>query len=141
MVPRGETRWIHLTGLALRDAAGKPVRWTGSVADITERKGAEDALRLSEHRYALAMEATGDGHWDWDIATDKMYVSPLLLEMCGLPADITFANRAEWVDRFRSIPANARDTAEPSPSTLPARRIASTWRSASSRAARRAGST
>jgi len=50
------------------------------------------------------MEATGDGHWDWNIPTDKMYVSPLLLDMCGLPADTTFASRAEWVDRFPFYP-------------------------------------
>ena len=79
LLPRGEMRWIHLTGLLSRDASGTPVRWTGAVADITARKCAEDALRLSEHRYALAMEATGDGHWDWNIPVDKMYVSPLLL--------------------------------------------------------------
>jgi len=100
----GETRWIHLTGLVSRDAAGKPTRWTGSVADVTDRRAAEDALRLSEHRYALAMEATGDGHWDWNIPADKMYVSPLLLDMCGLPADSTFASRSEWVERFPFYP-------------------------------------
>ena len=104
MIPHGETRWIHLTGLLSRDAAGKPVRWTGSVADITERKCAEDALRLSEQRYALAMEATRDGHWDWDIPSDKIYVSPLLLDICGLPHDITFASAAEWADRFPYYP-------------------------------------
>ena len=101
---RGETRWLHLTGLVSRDAAGEPARWTGSVADVTDRRTAEDALRLSEHRYALAMEATGDGHWDWNIAADKIYVSPLLLDICGLPADITFASRSEWVDRFPFYP-------------------------------------
>jgi PAS domain S-box-containing protein len=50
------------------------------------------------------MEATGDGHWDWDIPVDKIYVSPLLLDMCGLPADTTFAGRSEWVDRFPFYP-------------------------------------
>jgi PAS domain S-box-containing protein len=104
MTPRGETRWVHLTGLLSRDASGKPVRWTGSVADITERRCAEDALRLSEQRYMLAMEATGDGHWDWDIPSDKIYVSPLLLDMCGLPSDITFASGSEWTDRFPFYP-------------------------------------
>src|ERR1700730_1444735 len=100
----GETRWIQFSGVCRRDASGKPVRWSGTSRDVTDRKRAEEALSLSEHRYALAMEATGDGHWDWNIPVDKMYVSPLLLDMCGLPADITFANRAEWVDRFPFYP-------------------------------------
>ena len=65
-----------------------------------ERTEAIDAVRLSEERYALAMEATGDGHWDWSIPDDRMYVSPLLFEICGLPRDSKVASRAEWLDRF-----------------------------------------
>src|SRR5438270_1560025 len=100
----GETRWIQFSGVCVREGSGKAVRWSGASRDVTDRKRAEEARRLSEHRYALAMEATGDGHWDWNIPVDKMYVSPLLLDMCGLPADITFAGRSEWVDRFPFYP-------------------------------------
>jgi len=69
-----------------------------------ERSQAMDALRRSEEGYALAMEASGEGHWDWDIPSDKIYVSPLLLDICGLPPEITFVNRSEWVDRFPFYP-------------------------------------
>ena len=104
MIPNGRVRWIHLTGLLSRDADGKPVRWTGSVADVTESKLAEEALRLSEERHAIAMEAAGEGHWDWDIARNRFYASPLLLAICGFPPDSTFANREEFHARFPFYP-------------------------------------
>src|ERR1700704_5068283 len=44
MIPRGKIRWVHLTGICSRDASGKPVRWTGSVTDVTDRKRVEEAL-------------------------------------------------------------------------------------------------
>jgi PAS domain S-box-containing protein len=106
MIPNGEVRWIHLTGLLSRDAEGRPTRWTGSVTDVTARRSAEEALRLSEHRYALAMDATGDGHWDWDMAADRFYASPLLLRMVGLPEDTQFPGRADWLACF---PFHAED--------------------------------
>src|SRR5262249_45159514 len=95
----GETRWSLLSGMCVRDAAGKILRWTGSATDVTARKRAEEALRESEQRYELAMLASEAGFWDWDVATDKDYVSPKLLEKIGFPAGTEFDGRADFSAR------------------------------------------
>ena len=99
MLRAGEVRWIHLSGLVSRHPDGSPSRWTGSVSDVTDRHAGEVALRESEKRYALAMEAARDGHWDWIADTDTFYASPRILEMYGLPADAIFAGREDFIRR------------------------------------------
>ena len=42
----GELRWIFGRGRTVRDSAGKPVRYSGVDIDITERKQAEEHVRL-----------------------------------------------------------------------------------------------
>jgi len=80
----GEIRWHAMHGMCFRES-GKVVRWVGSATDVTERKRAEDARRVSEERYARAMEGSDAGHWDWNIATDEMFVSERAREMLALP--------------------------------------------------------
>jgi two-component system sensor histidine kinase/response regulator len=45
--PDGEIRWIRARGFQVRDAAGKLIRLTGIVTDITERQRASEALQTS----------------------------------------------------------------------------------------------
>jgi PAS domain S-box-containing protein len=62
----GSDRWVLVRGTARRDAAGKPVRFVGSLVDITQLKVTEQALRASEERFRGTFEnaAVGVAHCD-----------------------------------------------------------------------------
>jgi PAS domain S-box-containing protein len=104
----GVYRWVRIRALCVRDATGRAMRIAGSVSDIDAKRRAEAALRFSEQRVVLAMEASGDGHWDWNIPTDEFYGSPRMLEMYGFPRGTTFATRSDFVAQVPFHPEDRR---------------------------------
>ena len=73
----------------------------GTVAQRTaELARANESLRLSEERYARAMEASDAGYWDWSVRTGEMFQSARMLEMLGFPPDARFADRDDFVARI-----------------------------------------
>ena len=62
----GELRHFHSLRKPLRGPAGEPCVLV-IAHDITELKRAHRATEERERSYAYAMEAAGEGIWDWDI--------------------------------------------------------------------------
>ena len=68
-----------------------------SAMDVTQRKAFEVELQSTIDRYNLAISATSDGIWDWNIATDDLYVSPRYIEMLGFGGQANAPkSAAEW---------------------------------------------
>ena len=98
----GTFRWRRVRGLCVRDADGTPTRMAGSLSDIDDRRRAEEALRLSEERYSLALDASAEGHFDIDVRTDSLYSSDrMLYEIFGYSRDTPrFPTRAQFMRQF-----------------------------------------
>ena len=52
----GQTGWIHCDGQVTHDGEGKPIRFFGTQIDITERKQAEETLRVSEEQLRSSLK-------------------------------------------------------------------------------------
>ncbi len=70
--------------------------------DVTERARAEQALKRSEERLALAAEGANDGLWEWDLRTQEFYFSGRWREMLGLPPNAGIGRANEWIERVHS---------------------------------------
>jgi PAS domain S-box-containing protein len=57
----------------------------------------ERALLESEERYALAMEGANEGHWDWDVATDRLFLSERMKMLAGQSEDSVITTRTAWL--------------------------------------------
>ena len=66
------------------------------IAATRDRQEAEDALRHSEERYQLAMDAASDGLWDWNVVTDNMYFSPRYQIMLGYQPGELLTTISAW---------------------------------------------
>jgi len=68
-------------------------------AEIAERKHAEAALRDSEERLRLTMDAANIGSWDWDVENDIWYASPIYYTMLGYEPKAGPGDHHEWLAR------------------------------------------
>ena len=94
----GRRQFISLK-FPLYDDSGRPYGVCGISTDITERKRAEGALKKSEERINIAMEAGGIGTVDWDIRADSLLWSEKFLDIYGLPRGRSSGRYEDWRKR------------------------------------------
>ncbi|MDZ5647998.1 putative bifunctional diguanylate cyclase/phosphodiesterase [Nitrospirillum sp. BR 11828] len=92
----GHVLWMMCRGIVVLDDEGEPIRIVGAHRDVTDRKNAEEQLRLSEERYALAAQGANDGLWDWHVAPDELYCSSRWTAMLGIGGGARTSSMEDW---------------------------------------------
>lgn len=79
----GQVRWMQFVNRGLFDSSGTLVEMQAVGRDITERVQAEQKLKESQQRWRFALESSGFGMWDWDLATNQTFFSRQWKSMLG----------------------------------------------------------
>ncbi|MDO8464405.1 MAG: PAS domain S-box protein [Gallionella sp.] len=82
--PNGEIHHIKAVAKVFRDERGTPLRMLGINMDITELKRAEEHLRISEERLALAARTGNIGVWDWDVTNNILLWDDAMYRLYGI---------------------------------------------------------
>ena len=81
----GQYCWIKDDGVPRYNAEGKFAGYIGSCVDISELISNEQALRESEERRRMALDAAQVGLWDWNFAKDELWGTKARRVQLGLP--------------------------------------------------------
>src|SRR5262249_42169677 len=87
VLPGGEVRTVNEQAEVVCDENGSPLRFLGTVLDITERKRAEEALQASEERYRRIVETAQEGVWTVDAEMRTTYVNQRMADLLGCTAE------------------------------------------------------
>src|SRR5260221_496408 len=85
------------------DYLTKPIDFPVAVARIgtqLSHKHAQEALKESEERYALAARGSNDGLWDWNQSANVVHFSPRWKAMLGCQEGEIGDKPEEWFDRI-----------------------------------------
>jgi diguanylate cyclase (GGDEF)-like protein/PAS domain S-box-containing protein len=89
--------------LGANDYLTKPIDFPVAVARIgtqLSHKQAQEALKESEERYALAARGSNDGLWDWSLSANVVHFSPRWKSMLGYQEGQIGDRPEEWFDRI-----------------------------------------
>jgi PAS domain S-box-containing protein len=82
----GSSRWLAGRGEVVRDAEGLPARVIGTLADISERKDLEEALRQTTESLNFAQTAAGVATMDLNFERRSWNCSTNFHELLGIPS-------------------------------------------------------
>jgi len=79
----GQIYWVNNTVVPFLDGAGKPTSYMSICTDISKSKQVEQALKESQKRLNLVIDATDAGIWDWQVQSGKVRFNARWVQLTG----------------------------------------------------------
>jgi two-component system sensor histidine kinase/response regulator len=99
IVADGQVRTFLTTRSVQRDENGQIIGLIGIARNITAMKQAEAALRDSEARWQFAVDSAGDGIWDWNVTTGKVFYSQQCKANLGYADEEIGDALEDWIEK------------------------------------------
>ena len=87
VLPDGSVRWIASRGRRQVAPTRGAAHLMGVSTDVTERRRAEEALRVSETRLSTGADLAGLAFYEVDLGNRTAHVDDRFRDICGVPAD------------------------------------------------------
>jgi PAS domain S-box-containing protein len=96
MRPDGTAVWANVTIADVVVESGIGRTYLALIEDITQRQEMEEALRESEERLRLALEANNEGLWDRDLVSGNVVCNDQAYRLLGYRPEEIADNRSLW---------------------------------------------
>jgi PAS domain S-box-containing protein len=96
----GTVRWLAAQGKFYYSTSGEPRRMLGIAVDITDRKGAQEALRRKDIELTQAQRLAGVGSWQWDPKSEIVEWSEELYRIFGRDPQLPPVNHREHFELY-----------------------------------------
>lgn len=81
----GDHIWVKFQGQPVFDEEGNFTRYFALLEDITEQKRSADEKRLLQDRLSMALDASGSGVWEYQMATGEAFCDDRFFKLFRLP--------------------------------------------------------
>lgn len=89
-------RWFEISAYPSKEGL------TVYFKDTTQRKTAEEQIRMSNERFEKVTEATNDAIWDWDIINEKLYWGKGYDKFFGYKSSNALPSVSNWTKRIHA---------------------------------------
>ena len=110
-LPKQGLKWVRVIATPELCADGS-ICFYGRVCDITAQKVQEEKLQISEERFKFAIEAAGEGIWDWDMVNNTTYFSGHAMKILVRDEGDVTVSSDFWRSRIHPDDVKAREAAK-----------------------------
>ncbi len=100
VAPDGSFYPVAFTASPMLNDRGNPVGTVIEARDITEEKAATAAQQEAEERYRLAIKATNDAIWDWDLTSNTVQWNEAIETLFGYGESDVIPTGEWWIDHI-----------------------------------------